>query len=134
VSKTNHIPVAAAVPLLSSTPALKAPADDLAPLTVLHIFWRCSVSGREHCLPMLIDALIDHGSHLVLISNELVNSLQLKRQKLHEPLSVEMAMAEGGKKDVVELRQWVKLRLYDESGVWTSKTVRAVIAPSSVRL
>jgi hypothetical protein len=79
---------------------------------------------------MSIDALIDHGSHLVLISDELVNSLQLKRRKLHEPLSVEMAMAEGGKKDVVELCQWVKLRLYDESGVWTLKTVRAVIAPS----
>src|ERR1700683_5537270 len=39
-------------------------------------------------------------------------------------------MPEEGKKRVTELNEWVKLSLYDVSGQWTSKTVRAVIVPS----
>jgi len=45
-------------------------------------------------------------------------------------MSVEMAMENGGGKVTVELVEWVKLRLYDPSGLWFSKTVCAVIAPS----
>ena len=45
-------------------------------------------------------------------------------------MDVEMAMPEEGKKHVVRLNEWVKLSLYDVSGSWTSKTVRAIIAPS----
>ena len=41
-----------------------------------------------------------------------------------------MAMPEEGKKCVVRLNKWVKLSLYDVSGLWTSKTVRTIIAPS----
>jgi hypothetical protein len=43
---------------------------------------------------------------------------------------VEMAMPGKEKKIVVKLFEWVKLKLYDPSGAWTSKTLRAVIAPS----
>jgi hypothetical protein len=40
-----------------------------------------------------------------------------------------MVMPGEGVKHSV-LYEWVKLKLYDVSGLWTSKTVRAVIAPS----
>ena len=45
-------------------------------------------------------------------------------------MAVEMAMPGEGKNHVIELKEWVKLAPYDVSGLWTSKTVRAVIAPS----
>ena len=41
-----------------------------------------------------------------------------------------MAMPNEGPKRIILLYEWVKLRLYNPSGFWTSKTVRAVIAPS----
>jgi len=56
--------------------------------------------------------------------------LALKCRKLQEPMSVEMAIPGDSKKIVVKLFHWVKLRLYDPSGAWTLKTLRAVIAPS----
>lgn len=44
-------------------------------------------------------------------------------------MPVELAMPEEGIKRVVTLTEWVKLSMYDSVGAWTSKTVRAVIAP-----
>jgi len=41
-----------------------------------------------------------------------------------------MAIPGEGKKVVIQLSEWVKLRLYDPLGSWTARTVRAVIAPS----
>ena len=38
-------------------------------------------------------------------------------------------MAADGKKVVLELNEWVKLQLYDTNSWWTSKTVRAIVAP-----
>jgi hypothetical protein len=77
-----------------------------------------------------LNALIDHGSHIVLISNDLVIQLSLKRRKLVEPMTVELAMPNQNSKRNLELSEYVKLKLYDPVGNWTSKTVRALIAPS----
>ena len=121
-------PIASLVAVSPSVP--KAPSDNLAPFTVPHLFWQCSISGPPNCLPVTFVALIDHGSHTVLISEAFAISLGLKRRILPEPMDVEMAMPEEGKKHVVRLNEWVKLSLYDVSGSWTSKTVRAIIAPS----
>lgn len=58
---------------------LKASPERLAPLTVPHLFWRCTVSGPADSFPITFNALIDHGSHTVLISEEFVRTLSLKR-------------------------------------------------------
>ena len=104
--------------------------DCIAPLTVPHFFWRCSVSGPKGSFPLTLSAFIDHGLHTVLINQDFANSLSPKRRRLIEPMSIEMAMPNEGPKRVILLYEWVKLRLYDPSSFWTSKTVRAVIAPS----
>jgi len=69
-----------------------AQVDDTAPLSVPHLFWRCAVSGAPGAFPLTIHALIDHGSHIVLISSDLAAELSLKRYTLHEPMPVELAM------------------------------------------
>ena len=71
----------------------------------------------------MFNALIDHGSHAVLISQEFATSLVLKRHQLHEPMAVEMAIPDEGIKHMVQLNEWVYLSLYDTSNLWTLKTV-----------
>jgi hypothetical protein len=113
-----------------TVPVLMALPDLLALLSVPHLFWRCSTSGAPDTLPVAFEALIDPGSHLVLINESFARSLALKRRKLLELLPVEMAIPGEGKKVVIQLSEWVKLHLYNPSGSWTARTVRAVIAPS----
>lgn len=119
----------AAVTTAIADSVLKA-QNDLAPLTVPHFFWRACVNGGQDGFPIIFDALLDHGSHTVLISETFTVNLSLKRHKLHEPMSVEIAMPRKGKKVIVKLFKWVKLKLYDLSGAWTSKTLRTMIGPS----
>lgn len=45
-------------------------------------------------------------------------------------MNVELAIPENGVKHVVASKEWVKLSMYDPTGSWTSKTVRAIVAPS----
>ena len=91
--------------------------------------WCCSTSGAASSFPVTFDALIDNGSHTVLIREELVNELALRRHKLPVPEVVEFAMEGAGKKVIVQLYEWVKLKVYDPSSWWTTRTVRAIIAP-----
>lgn len=128
-SEVRVVPSIASVNVAKDSVALKA-QEDIAPLTVPHLFWRACANGGQDDFPVTFDALLDHGSHTVLISDNFAASLKLKRRKLHEPMSVEMAIPGNDKKIIVKLFDWVKLRLYDPSGAWTSKTLRAVVAPS----
>ena len=66
-----------------STPLHTAAAVRIAPLTelaCLHkppLYWQCSVSARANEFPSIFDALIDHSSSTVLISEEYVLKLGL---------------------------------------------------------
>jgi hypothetical protein len=115
---------------IKNVPALTAQLNDVATLMVPHLFWRCAVSGSKDSFPVTLNALFDHGSHAVLIRDNLVSTVGLKRRKLAVPMTVEMAMPKEGKKQTTELNEWVKLQLYNITGEWTSKSVRAVMAPS----
>jgi Aspartyl protease len=101
----------------------------LPPFHEPHLIWRCSMSGAKNSFPIMFDALIDHGSHAVLVREDFVDSLALRRRKLPVPETVELAMRSGGQKVLVELTHWVKLKLHDPSNHWTAKTVRAIVTP-----
>ena len=73
--------------------------------------------------------LIDDGSHTVLICDEFVMKLGLKRRKLHKPEHVLLAMTPDGEKKNIVLHEWVKLKLRDLGAFWTAQTVRAIVAP-----
>jgi hypothetical protein len=68
-----------AVPVSS---VLTAHAEEMALLTVPHLYWHCCVSGREHDFPVTFDALLDHGADTVFISEQFASSLALKCHKL----------------------------------------------------
>ena len=114
-------------PLLPNT---ASPRDaGLAPFHVPHIYWRCKATGPKTEFPVTFDALFDHGSHAVLISEAFASQLGLRRRNLPSPETVELAMQSEKKKIRIELNEWVKLRLSDPSALWTSKSVRAIVAP-----
>ena len=106
---------------------LKA-GESRAPLMVPHMFWRASCSPINN-LPITFECLLDIGSHLVIIREDLVDELKLHRRKLRVPIFTETAM-HNGQKNMIELDEFVKLQLYDASGQYVSKSVRAVISPS----
>ena len=102
---------------------------ELAPLRVPHLMWHCSVSRAANSFPISLNALIDDGSHTVLIREDLVLTLGLVRRKLRVPEHVELAMKENKKKSSFVLHDYVKIRLYDPSSFWTAKSVHAIVAP-----
>jgi len=64
--------------ILLSAPTTAAVTADTAPFHVPHLFWKCSISGPSGSFPLTFEALIDHGSHAVLIREELINTLCLR--------------------------------------------------------
>ncbi|GBE81436.1 reverse transcriptase-RNase H-integrase [Sparassis crispa] len=129
VSTTSPIPSSVAVSPVQISP-LPDTTGDLAPLRIVHMTWRCSASGPEGSFPLMFDALIDHGSHTVLIREDYASKLALHRHRLPVTERVKLAMQSNGEHVVVELFEWVKLSLYDPSNFWSAKSVRAIIVPS----
>ena len=107
---------------------LKADSEFVAPLTVPHMFWRASASA-PNSLPIQFNCLLDIGSHLVIIHEQLVKDLNLRCRKLHEPIVSELAMQPDGPK-FLKFMHFTKLKLYDSSGTYIAKTVRTVISPT----
>ena len=98
------------------------------PLTVPHLFWRASCSPIND-LPLTFNCLLNVGSHLVIIREDLINQLKLRCKKLDKPVFAETAM-HNGRKNVIEFDKIVKLQLYDASGHYISKSICAVISAS----
>ena len=75
--------------------------------------------------PLSITALIDNGSHSVLIDEKLVKELGLRRRALPTPQRARLAMGE----EEVEFTEWVRLRVFSDDQRWTARTARAIVAP-----
>jgi hypothetical protein len=109
ISKQPSVVASIILPHVTTDGTLMVPINDIAPLTVSHLFWNCIIDGVAVDFPMTVKALIDHGAHAVLISNDLIKSLALKHHSLIEPMLVEMAMPDVSRKKIVFLLEWVKL-------------------------
>ena len=113
---------------LNSSNLLKADSEFLAPMMVPHMFW-CASASPPNSLPVQFDCLLDIHSHLVIIREQLVKDLHLHRHKLQQPIISKLAIQPDGPK-TLEFHDFVKLKLYDSSGVYVAKTVHAVISPT----
>ena len=85
-----------------------------------HLEWCCHVDGPAVSEPITVMALIDNGSHSVLIDEQLVSKLGLRRRQLRSPQRVWLAMGEGE----VVFSEWVKLQLRSPDQQWTARTVQ----------
>ncbi|KAJ7120479.1 hypothetical protein C8R43DRAFT_900788, partial [Mycena crocata] len=97
--------------------------SNLPPHRSEHLRWKYLVEGLGREFPLLIRALIDHGAHLGMINETLVETLKLPRYKLPEPEEVSLAMSPEGS---VPSIKYVKLRVTTPDQAWSSSTVRFV--------
>ena len=96
-----------------------------SPFSLGHLEWHCRIDGSLVSEPIVITALIDNGSHSVLIDGGLVERLGLRRRRLPLPQRVRLVMGE----EEVVFSEWVKLRVCSEDQQWTARVVRAIMAP-----
>jgi len=127
------LPVAAIMPPTKISAVLEGDSGDLlkdsddsvsmrfVPFSIPHYRWECAVDGME------VEALIDNGSHTVLVRSKLVDHLNLHCQTLHKPMNISLALSDLKNHVVTTLTEWVKLKLYDRNNLWCSRTVRAVV-------
>ena len=64
------------------------------PFSSGHLEWRCRVDGPSVSEPVEVTVLIDNGSHAVLIDEDLVKKLGLRRRRMAHPQRVHLAMGE----------------------------------------
>jgi hypothetical protein len=109
-SITDAVPSTTLVSLV-----LMAPDEDIALLTVPHLYWKCAVNSILADFPVVFKALMDHSADTVLISDPFASELGLKHRKLHQKMSVKWLCLAKAKKQIVHMSHWVKLQLYDPS-------------------
>ncbi|THU88217.1 hypothetical protein K435DRAFT_866508 [Dendrothele bispora CBS 962.96] len=104
--------------------------SDPPPLRIPHMFFPSLLDGPKVVDPLRCELLVDNGSHLVLIRDDLVSKLGLKRYRLFKPEVISVATSSSPSSNTTVLTEYVKLRFDHSSRLWSSRTVHAIIAPS----
>ena len=102
-------------------------SDDVSPISCPHLIWRAQI-WNDVDVQIPFDCLLDDGAHLVLIRPETVTDLGLPIRRLHEPVSVTLAL-NGNPDSLSVFHDYVSLSLSSLNNAWSSKPVRALIAP-----
>ncbi|KAK7684482.1 hypothetical protein QCA50_012429 [Cerrena zonata] len=106
----------------SSSDECVSPSSLLSP----HIVWPAIVhSSSSFSLPT--NMLIDNGCTTVLIRDDVVSDLGLRRRKLHRPFVMGAAWGRDG--DSQNGVEWVKLRVSSPDMSFVACTVRAIVVP-----
>ena len=133
-NNTHQSSVAAILPSSSATPFnlgnggsdMESEPTSVSPISVPHYIWNANVYGNND-FPTPIPCLLDNGAHLVLIRPETVVDLGLKIRKLHKPESATVAI--NSQRHTFLLADYVTINLSSLNNAWTSRPVRALIAP-----
>ena len=102
-------------------------AEDVSPLSCPHLIWRAQIWNNDD-VQIPYDCLLDDGAHLVLIRPETVTDLGLPIHRLKDPVSVTLAL-NGNPDSLTVFHDYVSLSLSSLNNAWSSKPVRALIAP-----
>jgi hypothetical protein len=126
--KAKPVPVAAVVAAVGFAP-VDDPNDSSVDSNVSepHLVWDFRMEGPMSNLPIQVRGLIDNGSGLVLIHQDVVDRLGLRRHPLHEPVPVSAAFTNSA--DPPPLTEWVKLKALSDDLSYETNTVCALIAP-----
>jgi hypothetical protein len=133
VADSSHgsgiLPITAIMPPTNDSAVLEGNSSDLSkdsddsmsahsvPFSIPHYHWRCVINGMDSLNHVDVEALIDNGSHTVLICDDLVDNLKLCRWKLHEPMNISLAVSDSENRAVTTLMEWVKLKLFDRNNL-----------------
>jgi hypothetical protein len=108
--------------------------DDMyvAPFETAHLIWPCLLTGPSSSSFECIDALIDHESHLVLINEDIVTKLGLRKHKLHHEIQANSAFLVPSSSSSLTFTEYVHLSPSSVNHDWTSHTIHAIVAPNLV--
>ena len=120
-------PIAVVMPSAALGNGSESGDECVAPFSVPHFRWRCLLDGPNTEFSIPVDALIDNGSHLVLIDDALVKKLSVHVRPLKETIDVSVAMSAGGR-EKMSLSQYVQLSCVSEDSVFQSRSFRAIVA------
>ena len=98
------------------------------PFKSKHFVWKCLINGNIDEFPVKISGLIDNGAHMVLIRPDTVKLLGLPSFSLPHPEQVDVAIS-SSKSTKKILSHFVKFKATSLDGLWTSRTIIAIIAP-----
>jgi hypothetical protein len=98
------------------------------PFKSKHYVWKCKIDGTLDKFPLTVSTLIDNGAHMVLIRPETVKQLGLASFPLPQPETIDVAISSSGSTKKT-LSHFVKFKATSLDGLWTSRTVFAIIAP-----
>lgn len=98
------------------------------PFKSKHYVWKCTIDGPADEFPVTFSTLIDNGAHMVLIRPETVKKLGLPSYPLPQPEVVDVAISSSTTTQKI-LSHFVKFKASSLDGLWTSRTVYAIIAP-----
>ncbi|KAG1795413.1 uncharacterized protein HD556DRAFT_1472931 [Suillus plorans] len=104
----------------------------VAPFETAHLIWPCLLTGPSSESFERIDALIDHGSHLVLIDESVVDKLGLRKRKLHTSIEASSAFLNSASVSPFSFSEYVLLSPSSINHDWTSHhDLRTCIAKDS---
>lgn len=93
----------------------------VAPLQTPHFRWNCTIVDPQFPKLLSVNALIDHGSSLVMIDAETADKLELKRHRLDKPIFVRrMAVGKGNK----VLQDYVHITPFSPCCQWQSNPLK----------
>ena len=98
------------------------------PFKSKHYVWKCQIDGTIDEFPLKISSLIDNGAHMVLIRPDIVKQLGLPCFPLPEPEEIDVAISSSQSTKKI-LSHFVKFKATSLDGLWTSRTVIAIVAP-----
>ena len=98
----------------------------VAPVSIPHFHWKCLLDDPNLGEPLVVDALIDNSSSLVLINEQLIGQLGLQVGALPSAVSISVALSEGHKQQF-SLSQFVNLCVHSTNGFFQACTIHALI-------
>ena len=121
-------PIAMVMPSAALGSGTDTGDECIAPLSIPHFYWSCLIDGPNLAVSLPVKALIDNGSHLVLIDATLVKKLGLRLYTLPKPLDVSIAMSPK-EHDTFSLSHYVRLSCLSLDCKFHSRSVRAIVTP-----
>ena len=128
VASTMYGPLAPSAVIGNGSFSSESDTSVRQPFKSKHYIWKCKIDSSSDEFPVTLSTLIDNGAHMVLIRPDTVQKLALPTFLLPEPEIIDVAVTSSSSTKKT-LTHFVKFKATSTDGLWTSRTVYAIIAP-----
>lgn len=104
--------------------------DECAPFSCSNLFWNCHLPSPSLTSPVPVKGLVDGGSSVVLIKEDLARRLKLPILQASEPFTCQAAFSANNTS--LSLSSFIKIRPESIDGQFSSHTLRTFVSPTLV--